>query len=166
MPNCEEPILIDDEALAAGEVQCPNCETCFALTLSDDTVDAGTRTRRSDPIGLRTGSSPRTVFFAGGALFLYFNSQDMGTPHPKSVHKCSSDNLLPLIPPMGEGRSLQTPTPILKNRWQPRGGGPFFIQKKTGTKRVSQSKGWHRALPPGFPQERTERCHGWRSRGP
>ena len=28
------------EALAAGEVQCPNCETRFALDLSDDTVDA------------------------------------------------------------------------------------------------------------------------------
>ena len=39
-PNCEEPILIDDEARAAGEVQCPNCETRFALDLSDDTVDA------------------------------------------------------------------------------------------------------------------------------
>ena len=39
-PNGEEPILIDDEALAAGEVQCPNCETRFALDLSDDTVDA------------------------------------------------------------------------------------------------------------------------------
>ena len=36
----EEPILIDDEVLAAGEVQCPNCETRFALDLSDDTVDA------------------------------------------------------------------------------------------------------------------------------
>ena len=35
-PNCEEPIIIDDEALAAGEVQCPNCETRFALDLSDD----------------------------------------------------------------------------------------------------------------------------------
>ena len=39
-PNCEEPILIDDEALSSGEVQCPNCETRFALALSDDTVDA------------------------------------------------------------------------------------------------------------------------------
>ena len=35
-PNCEEPIIIDDEALAAGEVQRPNCETRFALDLSDD----------------------------------------------------------------------------------------------------------------------------------
>ena len=32
----ENVIIIDDEALAAGEVQCPNCETRFALDLSDD----------------------------------------------------------------------------------------------------------------------------------
>ena len=39
-PNCEEPLIIDDEALAAGEIQCPNCETRFSLDLSDDTVEA------------------------------------------------------------------------------------------------------------------------------
>ncbi len=39
-PNCEEPLVIDDEALAEGVVTCPNCETKFALDLSDDTVDA------------------------------------------------------------------------------------------------------------------------------
>ncbi len=42
-PNCGEPIIIDDEALAAGEVQCPSCETRFALDLTDgdeDTADA------------------------------------------------------------------------------------------------------------------------------
>ena len=41
--NCGEPIIIDDEALAAGEVQCPSCETRFALDLTDgdeDTADA------------------------------------------------------------------------------------------------------------------------------
>ena len=37
---CEEPLIIDDEALAAGEIQCPNCETRFSLDLSDDTVEA------------------------------------------------------------------------------------------------------------------------------
>lgn len=35
-PNCEEPIIIDDEALAEGVVQCPNCEEKFSLDLSDD----------------------------------------------------------------------------------------------------------------------------------
>ena len=35
-PTCGEELVIDDEALAAGEVQCPNCETRFALDLSDD----------------------------------------------------------------------------------------------------------------------------------
>ena len=35
-PNCEEPLIIDDEALAEGVVQCPNCKTKFSLDLSDD----------------------------------------------------------------------------------------------------------------------------------
>ena len=39
-PNCEEPLIIDDKALAEGVVQCPNCETKFSLDLSDDTVEA------------------------------------------------------------------------------------------------------------------------------
>ena len=39
-PNCEEPIIIDDEALEAGVVECPNCQTKFALDLSDDVVEA------------------------------------------------------------------------------------------------------------------------------
>ena len=39
-PNCEEPLIIDDKALAEGVVQCPNCETRFSLDLSDDTVEA------------------------------------------------------------------------------------------------------------------------------
>ena len=36
-PNCEEPLIIDDEALAEGMIQCPNCEEKFSLDLSDDT---------------------------------------------------------------------------------------------------------------------------------
>ena len=36
-PNCEEPLVIDDEALAEGMIQCPNCEEKFSLDLSDDT---------------------------------------------------------------------------------------------------------------------------------
>ena len=39
-PNCDEPIIIDDEALEAGVVECPNCQTKFALDLSDDVVEA------------------------------------------------------------------------------------------------------------------------------
>ena len=41
-PNCEEPIVIDDKALAEGEVECPNCQTKFSLDLSDDTVQGVT----------------------------------------------------------------------------------------------------------------------------
>lgn len=39
-PNCEEPLVIDDQALAEGVITCPNCETKFSLDLSDDTVEA------------------------------------------------------------------------------------------------------------------------------
>jgi formylmethanofuran dehydrogenase subunit E len=39
-PNCEEPLIIDDEVLAEGVIQCPNCEEKFSLDLSDDTVEA------------------------------------------------------------------------------------------------------------------------------
>ena len=35
-PTCEEPLIIDDKALAEGVVQCPNCKTKFSLDLSDD----------------------------------------------------------------------------------------------------------------------------------
>ena len=35
-PTCEEPLVIDDEALTEGVIVCPNCETKFALDLSDD----------------------------------------------------------------------------------------------------------------------------------
>ncbi len=36
-PNCEEPLIIDDEVLEEGVIQCPNCEEKFSLDLSDDT---------------------------------------------------------------------------------------------------------------------------------
>ena len=36
-PNCEEPLVIDDEVLAEGMIQCPNCEEKFSLDLADDT---------------------------------------------------------------------------------------------------------------------------------
>ena len=39
-PNCEEPLVIDEEALEEGVIECPNCETKFALDLTDDTVEA------------------------------------------------------------------------------------------------------------------------------
>ena len=35
-PTCEEPIVIDEEALAEGVVQCPNCGDKFSMDLSDD----------------------------------------------------------------------------------------------------------------------------------
>lgn len=35
-PNCEEPLVIDDEALAEGMIECPNCQEKFSLDLSDD----------------------------------------------------------------------------------------------------------------------------------
>ena len=39
-PTCEEPLVIDDKALADGMIQCPNGHDKFALDLSDDTVEA------------------------------------------------------------------------------------------------------------------------------
>ena len=39
-PTCEESLVIDDEALAEGFIQCPNCGTKYSLDLSDDTVEA------------------------------------------------------------------------------------------------------------------------------
>ena len=35
-PTCEEPLIIDDEALSEGYVVCPNCESKFALDLDGD----------------------------------------------------------------------------------------------------------------------------------
>ena len=39
-PTCEEPLIIDDEALSEGFIQCPNCQSKFSLDLSDDVVEA------------------------------------------------------------------------------------------------------------------------------
>ena len=39
-PTCEEPLIIDDEALAEGFIQGPNCQSKFSLDLSDDVVEA------------------------------------------------------------------------------------------------------------------------------
>ena len=39
-PNCEEPLIIQEDDLAKGMIQCPNCHDKFALDLSDDTVEA------------------------------------------------------------------------------------------------------------------------------
>ena len=39
-PNCEEPLIVDAEALEEGMIQCPNCETRYSLDLSDDVVEA------------------------------------------------------------------------------------------------------------------------------
>lgn len=39
-PTCEEPLIIDEDDLSRGYVICPNCETKYALDLSDDEVSA------------------------------------------------------------------------------------------------------------------------------
>ena len=39
-PNCDEPLVIDEDDMEAGIVICPNCETKFALDMTDDTVEA------------------------------------------------------------------------------------------------------------------------------
>jgi len=39
-PTCEEPLVIDDKALADGVIQCPNCGDKFSLDLSDGSADA------------------------------------------------------------------------------------------------------------------------------
>ena len=38
-PTCGADILVDDEALADGEVACPNCGTRYAMELTDDGED-------------------------------------------------------------------------------------------------------------------------------
>ncbi len=38
-PTCQEPLIVDSDALAAGFIQCPNCKDEFALDLSDDTAE-------------------------------------------------------------------------------------------------------------------------------
>ena len=39
-PTCEEPLIIDDEALAEVFIQCPNCQSKFSLDLSYDVVES------------------------------------------------------------------------------------------------------------------------------
>ena len=38
-PTCGEPLIIDEEAMAAGEVECPDCRSRFAMELTDDEDD-------------------------------------------------------------------------------------------------------------------------------
>ena len=38
-PTCNEPIVVDEDDLANGEVECPHCGTKYALDLSDDAVE-------------------------------------------------------------------------------------------------------------------------------
>ena len=38
-PSCGEELVIDDEALAEGEVACPSCGSRFALDLTDEDED-------------------------------------------------------------------------------------------------------------------------------
>lgn len=39
-PSCAHSLVIDEEDLARGFVQCPDCKDRFSLDLSDDTVTA------------------------------------------------------------------------------------------------------------------------------
>ena len=39
-PNCDEVLVVDEDALEEGYIKCPNCETEYSLDLSDDTVEA------------------------------------------------------------------------------------------------------------------------------
>ena len=39
-PNCDEVLVVDEDALEEGYIKCPNCESEYSLDLSDDTVEA------------------------------------------------------------------------------------------------------------------------------
>ena len=39
-PNCDEVLVVDEDALEEGYIKCPNCDTEYSLDLSDDTVVA------------------------------------------------------------------------------------------------------------------------------
>lgn len=39
-PNCDEVLVVDEDALAEGYIKCPNCDTEYSLDLTDDTVEA------------------------------------------------------------------------------------------------------------------------------
>ena len=39
-PNCEETLLIDEDALEEGVVECPNCGTRYSMDLSEDEEEA------------------------------------------------------------------------------------------------------------------------------
>jgi len=38
--NCDEVLVVDEDALAEGYIKCPNCDTEYSLDLTDDVVDA------------------------------------------------------------------------------------------------------------------------------
>ena len=39
-PNCDEVLVVDEDALEEGYIKCPNCDTEYSLDLTDDVVDA------------------------------------------------------------------------------------------------------------------------------
>ena len=39
-PNCDEVLVVDEDALAEGYIKCPNCDTEYSLDLTDDVVSA------------------------------------------------------------------------------------------------------------------------------
>ena len=40
-PTCGADIVVDDEALAEGEVECPSCGTRYAMELTDEDGEDG-----------------------------------------------------------------------------------------------------------------------------
>ena len=39
-PNCDEVLVVDEDALEEGYIKCPNCESEYSLDMTDDTVEA------------------------------------------------------------------------------------------------------------------------------
>ena len=39
-PNCDEVLVVDEDALEEGYIKCPSCGTEYSLDLTDDVVDA------------------------------------------------------------------------------------------------------------------------------
>ena len=39
-PNCDEVLVVDEDALEEGYIKCPNCDTEYSLDLTDDVVEA------------------------------------------------------------------------------------------------------------------------------
>ena len=82
-PNCEEPLVIDDEALEEGVVVCPNCETKFALDLTDDDAedeDEEESHQNGSGVSLTENTAVFCKFFRNLSLFYAQTSNRMESP--------------------------------------------------------------------------------------